>query len=104
MKRISVKKCIANGKRIFAHEIINRLEKLRNTDLFNLLANAVTEREKEKGQAHKVFKDSFNAKAIFSDKFMDQKLNYMHFDPVSGKWQLVTNFTDYEHSSASFYE
>ena len=27
----------------------------------------------------------------------------MHLDPVSGKWQLVTNFTDYEHSSASFY-
>lgn len=25
-------------------------------------------------------------------------------NPVSGKWHLVDDYTDYEHSSASFYE
>ena len=103
-KDFSLNKCIANAKRFFAYEIINRLEKQKNIDFLNLLSNALTEREKKKGQVHKVFKESFDAKAIFSDKFMDQKLNYMHLNPVSGKWQLVTKFTDYEHSSASFYE
>jgi len=33
-----------------------------------------------------------------------QKINYIHMNPVSGKWMLVNDFTDYEHSSASFYE
>ena len=33
-----------------------------------------------------------------------QKFNYIHHNPVSGKWNLVSDYTDYEHSSASFYE
>jgi hypothetical protein len=33
-----------------------------------------------------------------------QKLDYIHYNPVSGKWQLAKNFVGYEHSSASFYE
>jgi hypothetical protein len=28
----------------------------------------------------------------------------LHHNPVSGKWNLVNDYTDYEHSSASFYE
>ncbi len=33
-----------------------------------------------------------------------QKLDYIHYNPVSGKWQLAKDFVEYEHSSASFYE
>ncbi len=69
-----------------------------------ILHNALTDREKKKKQLHKVFKDSFDAKAIFTEKFLFQKLNYMHYNPVSGKWSLAKNFVSYEHSSASFYE
>lgn len=68
------------------------------------LHNALTERERKKGQLHKVFKESFDAKPIFSDKFLEQKLNYIHYNPISGKWKLVDDYTDYEYSSASFYE
>lgn len=97
-------KIISNGKRFIAYEIIKTLEENNETDLLKTLADLVTEREKKKGQLHKVFKDSFDAKPIYSDKFMTQKLNYIHHNPVSGKWNLVNDFTDYEHSSASFYE
>ena len=100
----SVNKTIANGKRFMAYEIINRLEKQGNTELLNLLQQACTDRDKKKGQLHKVFKQSFDAKPIFSDKFMEQKLNYMHVNPVTGKWNLVNDFASYQHSSASFYE
>ena len=31
-------------------------------------------------------------------------LDYIHHNPVSGKWSLVNDFAEYEHSSASFYE
>src|SRR5204863_747552 len=84
--------------------IIKRLEEMRNQELLDFLASEVTEREKKKGQLHKVFTDSFDAKEIYNEKFFNQKINYIHLNPVSGKWQLVNDFTEYEHSSASFYE
>ena len=97
-------KVISNGKRFMAYEIIKRLEENKETALLTTLSESLTEREKKKGQLHKVFKDSFDAKAIFSDKFMIQKLYYIHHNPVSGKWNLADDFIDYEHCSASFYE
>jgi hypothetical protein len=31
-------------------------------------------------------------------------LQYIHHNPVRKKWNLVNEFTNHEHSSASFYE
>ena len=97
-------KILSNGKRFMAYEIINRLEKANDTNTLTILQNALTERERKKKQLHKVFKDSFDAKVIFSEKFLIQKLNYIHYNPVKGKWNLAKDFVSYEHSSASFYE
>ncbi|MEJ7675354.1 MAG: hypothetical protein WKF59_22265 [Chitinophagaceae bacterium] len=87
-----------------AYEIINRLQKAKDTNTLSILQNAVTERETKKKQLHKVFKDSFDAKAIFSERFLVQKLKYIHHNPITGKWKLAEDFVSYEHSSASFYE
>ena len=87
-----------------AYEIIERLQAAKDTNTLSILQNAVTERERKKKQLHKVFKDSFDAKAIFSQEFLVQKLNYIHYNPVTGKWNLAKDFVSYEHSSASFYE
>ena len=95
---------VANGKRFIAYEIINRLEQAGNNSLLARLAKLVTERERRKGQLHKVFKDSFDGKAIITHAFLIQKINYIHNNPVSGKWMLAKDFVEYEHSSASFYE
>ncbi len=97
-------KIIGNGKRFIAYEIVNRLEVNKEAAILELLRESLTEREKKKGQLHKVFKQSFDAKPIFSDKFLMQKINYIHNNPVSGKWNLAMDFVSYEHSSASFYE
>ncbi len=64
----------------------------------------VTEREKKKGQLHKIFTNSFDAKPVITEHFLLQKINYIHHNPVSGKWLLAKDFINYEHSSASFYE
>ncbi len=100
----NLNKILSNGKRFMAYEIINRLEFANEITTLQILQDALTEREKKKKQLHKVFKDSFDAKAIFSEKFLIQKLNYIHHNPVSGKWNLSADFVSYEHSSASFYE
>ena len=87
-----------------AYEIIKRLEQMKKQDILNDLIDGVSEREKKKGQLHKVFTDSFDAKGVYNEKFFNQKMNYIHLNPVSGKWKLANDFTEYEHSSASFYE
>ena len=102
--KFNLNKILSNGKRFMAYEIINRLEVANDNKTLKILQDALTERERQKKQLHKVFKDSFDAKAIFSDKFLIQKLNYIHYNPVTGKWKLAKDFVSYEHSSASFYE
>ena len=100
----NLNRILGNGKRFMAYEIINRLEAANDTKTLKILQDALTERERNKKQLHKVFKDSFDAKAIFSEKFLIQKLNYIHHNPGSDKWDLAADFVSYEHSSASFYE
>lgn len=97
-------KIIGNAKRFMAYEIIKRLEQLNREDILDYLASGLSVREKRKGQLHKVFTDSFDAKGIYNEKFFNQKFRYIHLNPVSGKWQLARDYTEYEHSSASFYE
>lgn len=41
---------------------------------------------------------------IYTEKIFTQKLDYIHKNPVSGKWNLVTNPLDYFYSSIRFYE
>ena len=97
-------KIIGNGKRFIAYEIIDQLKMQKEDNLLELMATAVTERERKKGQLHRVFEESFDAKPIYNQKFFMQKFNYIHHNPVSGKWNLVNDYTDNEHSSASFYD
>ena len=100
----NLNKIIGNAKRFMAYEIIKRLIQLNRQDVLDDLANGVSAREKRKGQLHKVFTDSFDAKGIYNEKFFNQKCNYIHYNPVTGKWKLVSDYTEYEQSSASFYE
>ncbi len=100
----SLNKIISNAKRFIAYEIIKRLKETNQTNILQQLENAVTAKEKSKGQKHKVFEESFDAKSIDNQKFFLQKLNYIHLNPVRNKWNLINDWREYEHSSAGFYE
>ncbi len=41
---------------------------------------------------------------LFSKKVAFQKLDYIHNNPLSGRWNLVKESSDYQFSSAKFYE
>ncbi|MFZ1809471.1 MAG: transposase [Cyclobacteriaceae bacterium] len=41
---------------------------------------------------------------LFSEDIAYQKLNYIHANPVSGRWQLVHDYCDYKYSTARYYE
>jgi len=87
-----------------AYEIIKRLKENNQIEILEQLQSAVTQKEKSKGQLHKVFEESFDAKSIDNKKFLLQKINYIHLNPVRGNYKLVNDWREYEHSSAGFYE
>ena len=41
---------------------------------------------------------------LYKQETIEQKLDYIHFNPMRGKWSLVTDPVDYCYSSARFYE
>ena len=41
---------------------------------------------------------------IYSDSTMQQKLDYIHYNPLQPKWKLAETAIDYYYSSARFYE
>jgi hypothetical protein len=53
---------------------------------------------------HRVYEVSSDIKPCYTDKFLLQKLEYIHANPVTGKWELADSAEKYLHSSAAFYE
>ncbi len=94
---------VGNGKRFMAYEIIDRLIKSDEKAFLNVLSNAVSNSEKKSGKKHLVWEKSFDWKECNSEKFINQKLDYMHNNPCQGKWKLSNSPIEYMHSSAGFY-
>ena len=94
---------IGNGKRFMAYDIVERLQETNNENILASLSNAVKLSDKKRGKLHEVFEDSFDNKECFTKKFILQKLDYIHWNPCTGKWNLAACPEDYVHSSARFY-
>jgi REP element-mobilizing transposase RayT len=103
-QKVNLNTVISNAKLFMAYELVARLKQQRKHDILDLLSSACTEKERAKGQLHKAFEPSFDAKPVYTFEFLYQKMDYIHHNPVSGKWHLCDEFTDYPHSSAAFYE
>ncbi len=99
----NINKIIGNGKRFLAYEIIKRLKETGHHNILKQLSEAVEVTDKKRGKLHEVFEDSFDIKECMTEKFIRQKLNYIHLNPCSGKWKLAALPEDYSHSSAKFY-
>lgn len=100
----SINKMVGECKRFMAYDIVQSLKKSGKTGVLERLAAGVQPRERFKGKLHQVFRLSFDARKCLDEKMVWQKLDYMHRNPVSGKWKLVDDFTKYPHSSAGYYE
>ena len=94
---------ISEGKRFMAYEVIKRLKFRNELEILNLLKVSVSKTQRRSGQIHRVFEHSFDAKICYTRRFVDQKLNYIHSNPVSGKWNLVDDYAKFKHSSAGYY-
>ena len=59
---------------------------------------------RQANKKHEIWQRDSVSIEIYSRSVAEQKLNYIHFNPVSGKWQLAKDDLGYYYSSARFYE
>ncbi|MCB9033687.1 MAG: hypothetical protein H6553_07610 [Chitinophagales bacterium] len=94
---------IGNGKRFLAYGIIDRLKQNNQSAILETLQKAVKSTDKKRGKLHEVFEESFDWKECESDNFIQQKLDYIHNNPCTEKYNLCKDPSSYKHSSAKFY-
>jgi putative transposase len=82
-----------------AHAILHELHKEKRD---NLLQHFYEQR-RDTRHKHSIWQD-IQAKNIYSSKFLFQKMEYIHSNPVSKAWKLVDDRTEYKYSSACFYD
>ena len=58
----------------------------------------------EDDRKYRFWSNSTHRLEIFTDEMFNQKADYIHNNPVSGKWHLVDNPIDYYYSTARFYD
>jgi len=82
-----------------SHAILEQLIKDRRDDLIQFFH----EQRRDIRHQHSIW-DDIQAKNVYSMKFLNQKLEYIHQNPVSKQWKLVAERGDYRYSSACFYD
>lgn len=82
-----------------AHAIMKVLKAGRETELLSFFH----EQTRDKRHQHSVWQD-IQAKNVFSEEFLLQKLEYLHNNPVTENWQLARDRADYPFSSARYYD
>ena len=97
-------KVIGNLKRFIGYEIIKRLQKHDDNEILDILSQGVIDAERKRGKLHQLWQGSFDIKECRTEKFILQKLNYMHQNPCVERWGLCKKTYDYAHSSAAYYE
>lgn len=83
-----------------AHAI---LQQLRVDNLVTELNFFSENREPDRTERHQVWQP-LQAKNIYTEIFLQEKLEYIHNNPVAKKWQLAERRDAYAYSSACFYD
>ncbi|MEQ8579225.1 MAG: transposase [Balneola sp.] len=92
-------KHISSFKLFTARQIINSLKNTGKANQLSVLRNSKLTHKTDR--EYQVWSEGFHPKQVFSDEIMEQKIKYIHYNPV--KAQLVANKFDWSLSSARFY-
>ena len=82
-----------------AHEILKKLKAQNQKDLLDLFK----QKKRDQRHEHSIWQD-IQAKNIYSMDFLQQKIEYIHQNPIAKDWKLVDDRADYLYSSAGFYD
>ena len=82
-----------------AHKILQELKNSKAVDLLEFFHESRSESKTK----YLIWQD-IQAKNIHSKDFLEQKLEYIHNNPISERWNLVKDRADYSLSSARKYD
>jgi hypothetical protein len=82
-----------------AHAILHQLRQTSERELLEFFSA----QRRDRRHKHSIWQD-IQAKNVFSIKFLDQKMEYIHNNPIDKEWKLVEDRADYRYSSACFYD
>jgi REP element-mobilizing transposase RayT len=82
-----------------AHAILHQLRSDNRQELLSFFH----EQRRDNHAEHSIWQD-VQAKNIYSEKFLTQKLEYIHQNPVAKEWNFVEERAQYVYSSACFYD
>jgi len=95
----SIGELLQNFGSFTAHKILHKLREDNRKDLLEFFHVQRRNRHEE----HSLWQD-IQAKNIYTEEFLLQKMEYIHQNPVNEKWNLVQDRADYKYSSACFYD
>jgi len=95
----SIGKIVQQFGSFTAHEILTKLRTENQKELLNLFQ----QRKRDQRHYHSIWQD-IQAKNIYSMNFLEQKMEYIHQNPVAKDWMLAKDRADYPYSSAGFYD
>ena len=81
----SLNTVIGNGKRFMAYDIVDLLKQRGEHTLLQKLSAEVKDKDRSRGKKHEIWIDGFDVKECRTEKFILQKLVYIHENPVRGK-------------------
>ncbi len=82
-----------------AHQILKILQANQQEELLNLFQ----QKKRDPRHNHSIWQD-IQAKNIYSEAFLWQKMEYIHQNPIAKKWELAEDRADYIYSSAGYYD
>ena len=85
-------------KKATANLIIRQFEAEQGHRPLAVLAKAAPD-----GQQYAVWDAEYQAKNVFTPKFLREKITYMHNNPLQPHWRLADRAEDYVWSSAGYY-
>ena len=97
----TINSIVGNGKRFMAYDLTARLEKQQCSGILQQMEKWVNNTQKSDNKKHEVFEPSFDWKECRTERFIIQKLNYIHNNPCVARLCVLPEA--YKHSSARFY-
>jgi putative transposase len=95
----SIGDLLQNFASFTAHAILRQLREEKQDELLAFFhAN-----KRDQRHNHCIWQD-VQAKNIFTEKFLNQKMEYIHQNPVAKEWKLSNLRSEYRYSSACFYD
>ena len=83
-----------------AHALLKRLRACQMTAELDYFAS---HRQQDATAKHQVWQP-LQAKNVYGPEFLQEKVEYIHNNPIAKKWALVENRADYPYSSACYYD